>query len=124
MKFTVIFLLFSLFPLLMLAQTSNKLIQRNTKAPIEISGVIIRQDRHNIGYVKLLEQYNAGKPATVYQVFLPNGVQVATAFSFGRGKHDWMVTPLEHPEITYSIDSKAGYDVKDIATILIKNGYL
>lgn len=124
MKFTSLLFFLSLLPLLLPAQTANKLIQRNTKAPIEISGVIIRQDRHNVGYVKLLEQYNAGKPATVYQVFLPNGVQVATAFSFGRGNHDWMVTPLEHPEITYAVDSKAGSDIKDIATILIKNGYL
>lgn len=123
MKVKLLFFL-SFIPLLTPAQTANQLIQRNTKAPIEVSGVIIRQDRHNIGYVKLLEQYNAGKPATVYQVFLPNGIQIATAFSFGRGKHDWMVTPLEHPEITYSIDSKAGSDIKDIATILIKNGYL
>lgn len=123
MKYKVLFFLF-VIPLLTSAQTTNQLIQRNTKAPIEVSGVIIKQDRHNVGYVKLLEQYNAGKPATVYQVFLPNGIQVATAFSFGRGKHDWMVTPLEHPEITYSIDSKAGSDIKDIATVLIKNGYL
>lgn len=123
MKAKVLFFLFFI-PMLMSAQTANKLIQRNTKAPIEVSGIIIKQDRHNIGYVKLLEQYNGGKPATVYQVFLPNGIQIATAFSFGRGKHDWMVTPLEHPEITYSVDSKAGSDIKDIVTILIKNGYL
>ncbi len=106
------------------SQTTPVPVVRNTKAPIEINGVIIKQDKRNIGYVKLLEQYNNGKPATVYQVFLPNGTMIATAFSFGKGNNQWMVTILKDPSITYDVNSKTGSDVKDIASVLIKNGYL
>ncbi|MCX6190279.1 MAG: hypothetical protein NTW54_11915 [Bacteroidetes bacterium] len=120
----ILFSLLLFIPGFCFSQTIPKLILRNVKAPVEVNGVIIKQDHHNIGFVKLLEPYNGGKPATVYQVCLPNGLVIATAFSFGKGSHEWMVTILDNPEITFKVSSKAGADVKDIALILIQNGYL
>ncbi len=119
-----LFNFFFLLPCFCVAQGLPKLVIRNVKANVEVNGVIIKQDKHNIGYVKLLEPYNAGKPATVYQVCLPNGTIIATAFSFGKGGHEWMVTILNDPEITFNVSSKMGSDIKDIATALVKKGYL
>ena len=122
---TIILFFLLLIPGFCIAQqTGVKLIVRNTNAPILVNGEIIKQDKRNIGYVRLLEKFNDGKPARVYQVFALNGTQIATGFSFGKSSHDWMVTLLSNPEITFEIKSKEGSDIRDIAEILIKNGYL
>jgi len=113
-----------LLPAFSFAQTLPKRVARNFNAPIEVRGNIIRQDKRNIGFVRLLEQNNNGKPANVYQVLLPNGTQIAAAFSYGKGSHDWIISILNEPDVTFMVDSKAGSDVLDIAKILIKNGYL
>jgi hypothetical protein len=119
------FLLFLLFiPGLLNAQSAPSLVKRNTKAPVEVTGVIIKQDRKTIGFVRLLQQFNNGKPATVYQCFLPNGTQVATAFAYGKDSHDWLISISGDPDISFNVTSRAGADVKDIADVLIRNGYL
>jgi len=122
--FRPVFLVTMLATLYSFSQEGPKLITRNKKKPVEINGMIIRQDNKNIGFIKLLEQYNNGRPATVYQVFLPNGSQIATAFAYGKRSHQWMVTILEDPSVSFDVDSKQNYDKRDIAEILIKNGYL
>ncbi len=105
-------------------QPAIKIIVRNTKAPIEVNGLIIKQDKRNIGYVRFFEEFNDGKPARVYQVFILNGTLVATGFSFGKNSHEWMVTLLSNPAITFEVSSKEGSDIRDIATILVSHGYL
>jgi hypothetical protein len=118
------FILFFI-PLFVHAQTvSPKIINRNTGAPIEINGNIIRQDKHNIGYVRLLQQFNNGKPVRVYEVFSINGTQIASSFSFGKNGHEWMVSLISDPAINFDVNSKEGSDVRDIAAALISHGYL
>jgi hypothetical protein len=124
LKPLVLFFVFLIPGICCAQQTAPKIITRNTKAPIIINGIIIKQDKRNIGYVRLLEQFNDGRPVRVYQVFILNGTQIATAFSFGKTSHEWMVTILNSPEITFQVSSKEGSDIRDIAAILISHGYL
>ncbi len=119
------FCIFFLIPLFANAQSGGpKIINRNTGAPIEINGNIIRQDKHNIGYVRLLQQFNNGKPVRVYEVFSINGTQIASSFSFGKNGHEWMVNLISDPAVNFDVNSKEGSDIHDIAAALISRGYL
>ncbi len=122
--FRIFFFCFFLVHLSAFAQDSLKIVTRNTKAPIEVNGALIRQDKRNIGFVRFLEPYNSGEPTRVCQIFIPNGTQVATAFAYGKASHEWVIMMLKNPDITFEVTSKEGSDAKDIATVLIKNGYL